>query len=73
VLTSDTGALPETVGRSALTVDPFTTDAIADGIIRLLTDDALRDELVAAGLARARELSWDAVADRTLAVYEEIA
>jgi glycosyltransferase involved in cell wall biosynthesis len=73
VLTSDTGALPETVGRSALTVDPFTTDAIADGMIRLLTDEALRHELVAAGRARAGLLSWDAVAERTLAIYEEIA
>ncbi len=73
VLTSHTGALPETVGESALTVDPFATDAIADGLIRLLTDEDLRARLIVAGRARARELSWDAVAERTLEIYQEIA
>jgi glycosyltransferase involved in cell wall biosynthesis len=73
VLTSDTSALPETVGDAALLVDPLATDAIADGMIRILTDDALRMRLVDSGAVRARNLGWDAVAARTVEVYEEIA
>jgi glycosyltransferase involved in cell wall biosynthesis len=73
VLTSDTSALPETVGDAALLVDPLATDAIADGMIRLLTDEALRTRLVDSGAVRARNFGWDAVAARTAEVYEEIA
>lgn len=73
VLTADAGALPETTDGAALLVDPRAADAIADGLIRLLTDDELRSRLVAAGAVRARELSWDAVARRTLEIYAEIA
>lgn len=72
VLTSNSSALPETVGDAALLVDPLATDAIADGMIRILTDEALRARLVDSGAARARDLGWDAVAARTVEVYEEI-
>ncbi len=72
VVTSNISALPETVGDGALTVDPFNVDEIADGLILLLSDDEVRERLIHAGLRRAAELSWDAVAERTLAVYEEV-
>jgi glycosyltransferase involved in cell wall biosynthesis len=72
VVTSDATALPETVGNAAVLVDPFASDAIADGMIRVLTDDDMRQHLIAEGHGRARELRWDAVARRTLEIYGEI-
>ena len=73
VVTSDAGALPETVGDAALLVDPGATDAISDAMIRVLSDDQLRSQLIVSGAAHARTLSWDAVAAQTIEIYQEIA
>jgi len=72
-LTSNTTSLPEVVGDAALIVDPLDTDAIADGLWRLLTDGGLRAELRARGLERARVFSWARAAAATLATLEEAA
>ncbi len=58
VLTANTSSLPEIAGDAALTVNPLDTDAIADGIRRLLTNPALRQSLVAKGFRQARKFSW---------------
>src|SRR5213075_1932368 len=59
VVTSNVSSLPEVAGDAAVLVDPYDPSAIADGICRLLTDVALRQELRRKGLARAREFSWE--------------
>ena len=69
VLCCDTSSLPEVVGAAALRVAPTPT-ALADGLAKLLTDDALRAELHAAGPRRAALFSWQSTAEATLAVYE---
>lgn len=68
VLTSNNTALPEVVGDAALCVNPFDIDEIADGIVRLLDDGALRERLRAAGFRRAQQFTWDAAAARLRAV-----
>ena len=52
VLAADAAAIPEVTGGAALLVDPDDLEAITDGIRRIVTDSALRDELVARGLDR---------------------
>ena len=49
VLTSNCSSLPEVAGDAAQLVDPCDTAAIADGLERLLTDDACRTRLAAQG------------------------
>ena len=68
VLTSDASSLPEVAGDAALLVDPHDTDAIADGLRRLLEDDQLRSRLRAAGLERVRSFTWPETARRTVEV-----
>jgi len=63
VLASSTTAVGEIAAGAALLVDPMDEDAIADGLRRLMEDDALAEQLRVAGLARAAEYTWD----RTLA------
>ena len=65
VLTSNVSALPETAGDAALLVDPGDEAAIADGMQRLLVDEALRERLRVAGPARAARFNWDDTARRT--------
>jgi glycosyltransferase involved in cell wall biosynthesis len=67
VVTSRGGATEEVAGGAAVLVDPNDPGSIADGLAEA---DRRRDELRALGFARAREFSWDDVAERTLRVYE---
>jgi glycosyltransferase involved in cell wall biosynthesis len=73
VVCSDRGSLPEAAGDAALLVDPTDESAIAAALARALRDDDLRRELVARGLRRAREFTWDKVARNFLSVYQEVA
>lgn len=69
VLTSQDTALAEVAGDAALLIDPLEVEAIAAGLICLLNDSALRDELRARGLHRAAEFSWERSAAETVKVY----
>ena len=72
VLTSDATALPEVAGGAAVLVDPRSSGSIADGLARLLGDEALRARCHDAGLARAAELTWDAAAERLVGVWSDV-
>ena len=73
VLTSACSAMAEVAGQAALLVDPRRTDAIAEGLVRVLTERPLRDELVERGLGRARTFTWERTALETEAVYRTAA
>ena len=74
VVSSDRGALPETVGDAGLLADPEDGDAFGAALRRVAEDDALRAELEARGPARIADgYTWDVVARRTLDVLEEAA
>lgn len=69
VVTSNVSALPEVVGDAALLIDPLDVEGLAGAIGRLWEDAALRDDLRARGLARARTFTWDVTARLTLEAY----
>ena len=70
VVTSNVSSLPEVAGDAAVLIDPYQPEAIADGIYRVLTDEALRLDLRRKGLARARQFSWEDSARRVRAIYD---
>jgi len=70
VLAGRAGALPEVCGDAALYCDPTSEEDIAQGLLRLAGDSALRAELAAAGRVRAATFSWDACAALTAAALE---
>jgi glycosyltransferase involved in cell wall biosynthesis len=72
VLTSSVSSLPEVVGDAGVTVDPRSISAIADAMLDLLSDDARRAALSAAGIARAAEFNWDRTARQTVEVYRSV-
>jgi glycosyltransferase involved in cell wall biosynthesis len=72
VLTSNVSAMPEVAGNAALLVDPTDVDAIANGLCRLTTDSELRDVLIHAGFARAKEFTWEKSVEATWSVYGEL-
>jgi glycosyltransferase involved in cell wall biosynthesis len=72
VVTSNVSSLPEVAGDAAILVDPYDPNAIADGIYTVLTDERLRHEMRAKGLARARQFSWETSVRRVREIYQEV-
>lgn len=72
VVTSNVSAMPEVAGDAALLVDPRDQDALGEAMVRLSTDESLREDLVRRGFKRAREFTWESAIERTWAVYHEI-
>jgi glycosyltransferase involved in cell wall biosynthesis len=64
VVCSNATALPEVVGDAALLVAPTDAEAIADAIVRVADDEALRRRLITAGRVRAAQFSWDSSAEQ---------
>ncbi len=73
VVTSTVTSLPEVAGDAAVLVDPTSVEAIAEGMVRIERSPALRDDLIARGLARARHFTWAQCARATLDAYERLA
>jgi glycosyltransferase involved in cell wall biosynthesis len=71
VVHSGAGGLAEAAGDAALTVTGAPPAALADALARALTDPALREDLIARGRSRARRHTWDGVAAKVRAVYDE--
>jgi len=60
--------LPSTEG-AAFEVDPGDTEAIAEGLMAVATDDQLRADLADRGAARAAELAWKGIARRHVEIW----
>lgn len=73
VVAGDSGALPETCGGAALLVDPDDPEALADAVARAAGDEGEAARLRDAGLARARELTWERAARETDALLSAAA
>lgn len=69
VLTSDTSSLREVASTAALLIDPYSIEAIRDGLIRLLRNESLRTTLIAAGVAQAQPFTWERAARQLRQVY----
>ena len=72
VACSHAASLPEVAGDAGLLFDPLDIDAIAQTIVRILTDRAMHDQLSRAGLARAAQFTWARAATQTLEVYRAV-
>jgi alpha-1,3-rhamnosyl/mannosyltransferase len=69
VVTSNRSSLPELAGGAAYLVNPYNVAAIADGLQRVLADDALRANMIAAGRARAAQFRWEEAARRLMDIF----
>ena len=71
-VTSSAASLPEVLEWADATFDPESVDDMARVIGRALTDDAFRDALRRRGAERRRELTWERVAERTIAALARL-
>lgn len=72
VLASDAASLPEVTGDCAVICDAYSEESIAEGLLHLYDDTALRADLSRRGLERASQFTWDASAKQLYNVYKEL-
>lgn len=73
VVTTNTSSLPEVVGTAALTVDPYSIEAIRGGIEDLITNEKLRERLKMAGPNQAKKFTWRETAEKIQSVALRLA
>jgi len=71
VVTSNSSSMPEVCADSAIYVNPYSYESISEGIKKVLSDNALRDSLIAKGVERSRLFSWKNTGKDTYAVLRE--
>ena len=71
VITSNTSSLPEVVGDAGKMYDPADGDGICQGLLDLLSDSELRNEMRQRSLRRSALFSWERCARETIAAYEK--
>ncbi|WP_373888888.1 glycosyltransferase family 4 protein [Massilia sp. ST3] len=72
VVASNASSLPEVTQGAALDVDPLDAGQIMEAMRTLAQDGAERARCIAAGRARAEQLTWQATARLTLDVYRAV-
>ncbi|QOY94089.1 glycosyltransferase family 4 protein [Massilia sp. UMI-21] len=72
VVASNASSLPEVTQGAALEVDPLDTGLLAEALHTLALDPRERARCIAAGRARAEQLTWHATARQTAEVYRAV-
>ncbi|MXV76220.1 glycosyltransferase family 4 protein [Candidatus Poribacteria bacterium] len=72
VIGSDSGEIPHVIDDAGLVFPEADTDALAERIYQIAHDVHLRNDLVARGLDRIKNFTWETIAERTYQVYQEL-
>jgi len=72
VVTSDLSPMKEVAGGGAVLVDPEKILSIRDGILRIINDESLRNNLVAQGLINIKRFETARIASQYESLYREI-
>lgn len=72
VIAGDVLDAPEFIGDAGLLADPDDFAALADAIVRVLTEPGLKERLAARGIERAKENAWRRIASETASVYRAV-
>ncbi len=72
VVTSTSSSLPEIAGEAGILVDPNSAESIAQGILSVLSDEGLQEEMKQKGRLQVQKFSWQQTAEQTYNVYQEV-
>ncbi len=72
IVTANTCAPPEVTAGAACLVDPLNVMEIARGMQTVIADRARRAEMIARGIARAKDFGWDKCAREILAMFDTL-
>lgn len=72
VITSNITAMPEVASNAAWLVDPYSEEAIRDGILALINSPTKCQELVIKGKERVKTFTWSKCRDGIVNVYKKL-
>lgn len=72
VIASNSSSLPEVAGDAGLLIDPHDPHGLAEAMRQVITEPALRAELIEKGFKRTQRFSWERAAQETLQVYSKV-
>jgi len=72
IIASNITSIPEVTKDAAIMVDPFSTDSITDGMLKILKTPSLRQDLIGKGHERSTFFSWDKTAELTWQSIEKV-
>jgi len=72
VITSNISPMKEVAGGGACLVDPFSVASIRDGVLKVIGDDAYREELVTKGVANAQQYQPEQIAQEYFKLYQRV-
>ena len=72
VIGSDSGEIPQVINDAGLIFPEADAEALAERIRRIAHDANLRKDLIARGLTRVENFTWETIAERTYQVYQEL-
>lgn len=72
VITSNVSSLPEVVGDAAITTDPLDVEAICAAVKQIFAAGGDRQRLIAKGLHRSQQFSWEKTAEQVATLYESL-
>lgn len=70
---SDVSSIPEVAGDAAILVDPKSSQAIAEAMVKLSNDENLKNDLRERGRKQLEKFDWEKCARETLEVYNSFA
>lgn len=71
VIASEVSSLPEVVGNTGLLINPYDDEALAQTILKMITNADIRLQLSLKARARSVEFTWDKCARQTVDVYRQ--
>ena len=72
VVSSNASCLPEVVGDAGLLFNPDSSDDLVEKLDSLLSDEALRQDLIAKGKAHAGGFSWKKMVKQVHCIYRDV-
>ena len=72
IITSNISSMPEVAGDAACLVDPYSVDSIRNGLIKLIQDEAYRNELISKGFINSKRFDGQLIANKYLEIYKEL-
>jgi len=64
IIAGNRTSIPEVLGDAGLFVDPFSTEAITEALVKVAQNEDLQLELARKSLARSNHFSWDSSAEK---------
>ena len=72
VLGSNRTSIPEIVAEAGVLFDPHNYAELSKKLKQVITDEAVRNDMITKGLKRAQEFTWERCARETLEIYKKV-